>query len=162
MNKLALGTMLTLAVLGVGYIYVSNDGADQMAVDNMAEKEMAQEEDMVSDDMAATKDNMKSDGVYEVYSPDKLARTDSGEVVLFFKASWCPTCRALDLDIKDSLDDIPDGVSILEVNYDAATDLRQKYGVTNQHTLVQVDADGNLVKKWSGGLNLETVLEQLI
>jgi hypothetical protein len=52
---------------------------------------------------------------------------------------------------------IPAGVTILEVNYDTATDLKQKYGVTTQHTLVQIDANGTLVSKMSGGNTLAIV-----
>ena len=49
-------------------------------------------------------------GSYEAYAPEKLALANSGDVVLFFRASWCPTCRALDADIKAHLNDIPAGV----------------------------------------------------
>lgn len=163
MNKIALGTILTLAILGVGYIiYMSNDDMNREDVVDMAGKDMAKEEGEMDAGTTNMKDVMVAAGAYETYTPDKLMRAEEGQVVLFFKASWCPTCRALDSDIKASLEDIPDGVSILEIDYDTALDLRQKYGVTNQHTLVQVDATGTLMKKWSGGLTLETVLEQLI
>lgn len=104
---------------------------------------------------------MMSKGSYGVYDASKLAMAKDGKVVLFFKASWCPTCRALDADIKASLSDIPAGVTILEVDYDKSGDLKQKYGVTMQHTLVQVDAQGNLITKWSGGGTLESVVEKL-
>ena len=30
-------------------------------------------------------------------------------------------------------------------------ELKKKYEVTYQHTFVQVDAQGNMIKKWSGG-----------
>ncbi len=104
---------------------------------------------------------MMTKGSYEMYDASKLAMAKDGKVVLFFKASWCPTCRALDGDIKASLGDIPAGVTILEVDYDKSGDLKQKYGVTTQHTLVQVDAQGNLLTKWSGGNTLESVVEKI-
>jgi thiol-disulfide isomerase/thioredoxin len=104
---------------------------------------------------------MMSKGSYEMYDASKLAMANTGKVVLFFKASWCPSCRALDADIKASLGDIPAGVTILEVDYDKSGELKQKYGVTMQHTLVQVDATGNLITKWSGGGTLESVVEKL-
>ncbi len=40
-------------------------------------------------------------------------------------------------------------------------DLKKKYGVTYQHTLVQVDAAGNTIKKWSGGNTLSSVLSMI-
>ena len=106
-------------------------------------------------------DAMMAKGSYELYDASKIAMAETGKVVLFFKASWCPTCRALDADIKANLSAIPGGVTILEVDYDKSGDLKQKYGVTMQHTLVQVDAKGNLIAKWSGGNTLAAVTEKI-
>lgn len=111
--------------------------------------------------MEKSGDAMMSKGSYEVYDPSKLALAEKGKVVLFFKASWCPSCRALDADIKANMGAIPGGVTILEVDYDKSGDLKQKYGVTMQHTLVQVDAKGNLLNKWSGGNTLTSVIEKI-
>lgn len=93
-------------------------------------------------------------GSYETYAPEKLANAKNGSVVLFFRATWCPTCKALDADIRAHLNAIPDGVTILDVDYDKSTVLKQKYGVTYQHTLVQVDTEGNMIAKWSGSPTL--------
>jgi len=57
--------------------------------------------------------------------------------------------------------DIPANVTILDVDYDEYSDLKQKYGVTTQHTLVQVDAEGNEIAKWVGGNTLDTVLAKV-
>ncbi len=101
-------------------------------------------------------------GVYEPYAPEKIARADGdGKVVLFFRASWCPTCRGLDSDIKANLGAIPDGVTILDVDYDNSTSLKQKYGVTYQHTLVQVDMDGKQIAKWSSSPTLSELLKHI-
>ena len=99
-------------------------------------------------------------GTYEKYSADKVSNAD-GKVVLFFKADWCPSCRVLDADINKNLGDIPSNVTILEVNYDSETNLKQKYGITTQHTLVYVDNDGNQLKKWSGSPRLSSVLAEI-
>jgi thiol-disulfide isomerase/thioredoxin len=104
---------------------------------------------------------MMKKGSYEAYSADKLARAETGDVVLFFHASWCPSCRGLVASIKSNLESIPEGVSILKLDYDTEAELKKKYGVTTQHTLVQVDANGNMIKKWSGGGNLDAVLAQI-
>ncbi len=111
---------------------------------------------------------MKSDtammakaGSYETYEASKLAMAKEGKVVLFFRASWCPTCRALDADIRKNLSAIPAGVTILDVDYDRYADLKKRYGVTTQHTLVQVDADGNEVTKWIGSQNIEEIVSKL-
>lgn len=94
--------------------------------------------------------SMMQKGSYELYDASKLVRAEKGDVVLFFRASWCPFCKATDADIKANRDSISDGLTILEVDYDNSTDLKQKYGLTYQHTFVQVDSKGGLITKWSG------------
>lgn len=78
-------------------------------------------------------------GVYVDYSDAALAAAE-GTAVLFFHAPWCPQCRALEADIVAS--GVPDGVTILKVDYDSRQDLRQRYEVTLQTTLVVLDEQG--------------------
>lgn len=100
-------------------------------------------------------------GSYEAYAPEKLARAETGDVVIFFHASWCPSCRGLDADIKKNLSAIPAGVSILKADYDTETELKKRYGVTYQHTLVHVRADGSMINKWSGSPSLSSLVSQI-
>lgn len=95
-------------------------------------------------------------GVYAEYDSSLLGQNDT--TVLAFFADWCPSCVAADSAI--SGEEVPDGLSILKVDFDNSTDLRQEYGVTTQHTFIQVDADGNLIKKWVGGTTAEDILER--
>jgi thiol-disulfide isomerase/thioredoxin len=135
-----------------------------MEDDKMMKDEMMKDESMMKKEDQAMESGdamMKKVGVYAPYEASKLAMANTGDVVLFFKASWCPSCRALDSNIKANLEAIPDGLTILEVDYDTATAMRQQYGVTSQHTLVQVDASGKLIKKWSGGSTLTSVVAQV-
>lgn len=125
---------------------------------------MMPEKDTISGEgagMHESQEMMKKAGSYEAYFPEKLARATTGDVVLFFHASWCPSCRALSADIEKNMKSIPTGLSILKVDYDASTELKKKYGVTSQHTLVQVSADGALIKKWSGSPNLSSLVSQI-
>lgn len=101
-------------------------------------------------------------GVYQDYDPALLANANMGDVVLFFKAGWCPTCAALDRDLNSKLDQIPEDVTILKVDYDTSQALREKYDVRVQHTLVQVDAEGNELNKWQGSLKLEQLLSEVV
>lgn len=114
-----------------------------------------------SDEMIEKEDAMVKNGSYEIYSAEKIAMAATGNVVLFFHASWCPSCRGLNSDIEKNVANIPAGVTILKTDYDKETELKKKYGVTTQHTLVQVNKDGELIKKWSGGSKLENLLSQL-
>lgn len=94
----------------------------------------------ISNDQAAT-----TAGQYLDYSASALASA-KGSKILFFHASWCPQCRALEESIQSG--NIPNGVSIFKVDYDSSSDLKKQYGVTLQTTLVKVDDSGNLVKKY--------------
>lgn len=143
---------------------------EEMAKDEMMKEdvEMAKEETMMDKEegmedetMMEKKDEMMSKGSYEAYSKEKIAMAETGDVVLFFHASWCPSCRSLNSDIEKNMGSIPDGVTILKVDYDKETELKKKYGVTTQHTLVQVDKDGNLIKKWSGSPSIDSVISQI-
>ena len=101
-------------------------------------------------------------GSYETYTAEKIAEKGvSGKVVLFFHASWCPTCRGLDQDIRANLALIPSGVTILDVDYDTAQALRVKYKVTYQHTFVQVSPDGTQIKKWAGSPTLTALVKEI-
>lgn len=108
-------------------------------------------------------ESLQSDtvGTYEVYAPEKLSLANNGDVVLFFYASWCPYCRTAESDINENINQIPGDVHILKTNYDTETALKQKYGVTYQHTFVQVDSSGNLIKKWSGSVTLGEIIANI-
>jgi thiol-disulfide isomerase/thioredoxin len=137
------------------------EGEAMMEKDAMMTDDAMKKDEMMKDDVMMKDEGAMEKGSYESYAASKLAKANEGDVVLFFRASWCPTCRALDSDIKANATKIPGGVTILDVNYDTETALKQKYGVTYQHTLVQVDASGNLITKWSGGLALGDVLSKI-
>jgi len=72
------------------------------------------------------------------------------DVVLYFHAPWCPICRPLDASINANLNALPADLTIIKVDYDTSTDLKRQYGVTYQHTFVQIDGQGNKLKLWSG------------
>lgn len=50
-----------------------------------------------------------------------------GPVAFFFKASWCHICQQIDQDLTENPSRIPAGVTIVGVDYDANTELREKY-----------------------------------
>jgi len=84
------------------------------------------------------------------------------DVVLFFAASWCSTCRRTRANIEADLAGIPSGLVIVVVDYDAERDLRRQYGVTVQHTFVHIDADGTELKRWAGSLTAQQIAEQTL
>lgn len=99
---------------------------------------------------------------YVNYSKESLARSQAhGRVVLYFYAPWCSTCSILDDELKKQGSQLPPDVTILKVNYDTERELKKKYNVVMQHTLVQIDKDGNKVTRWIGG-GIETIKEHVM
>jgi len=95
-------------------------------------------------------------GAYKDYSPAAVtAEQKAGQkVVLFFHANWCPTCQASDSAFRANPEKIPAGVTVLKLDYDTQTALKQKYGVVYQHTFVQIDNNSNLVALWIGDADM--------
>lgn len=70
-----------------------------------------------------------------------------GDVVMFFHAPWCPDCVATEASLRS--EGVPDGLTVVKADFDTETDLRATYGVTVQHSFVQLDGD-DAVKVWTG------------
>ncbi len=85
---------------------------------------------------------------YSAYKKDPGRYHDKNKVVLFFHAPWCPHCRETDKSLRK--DGVPAGLIVVQVDYDSEKKLRKKYGVTVQHTFVQVSANGKQIGKWTG------------
>ena len=83
-----------------------------------------------------------------------------GPTVLFFSASWCPTCRAAMRELETDSGRLGDTVVVV-VDYDRSADVKKRYGVTYQHTWVQIDAEGRKLAVWSGG-GIDEVLRRVV
>ena len=105
---------------------------------------------------------LSESGRYVEYSELALATArERGRVLLFFKANWCSTCGVLDKEISEQSSEIPEDVTILKVDFDNNKELVKKYQVIIQHTLVQIDKDGNELVKWVGG-DLEMIKNKVV
>jgi thiol-disulfide isomerase/thioredoxin len=93
------------------------------------------------------------------YQADSAAYA-AGDVVLFFNASWCPTCKAATANLTSTA--FPAGLTVVSVDFDGETDLRRQYGVTVQHTFVQVDAGGAELAKWSGSTTVDEIAAEVV
>jgi len=94
----------------------------------------------------------KSTGKKVIFSnlPDAKALAGKGPTVLFFAADWCPTCRVALKDINANGARMKE-ITVVVVDYHKAADLKAKYGVTSQHTYVQIDGQGEKLAIWNGG-----------
>lgn len=168
MNKTAIIGLLIVVVLIVIGVWASQTPMPEHvpATTTMEEKEGPNTEDTMMEEEAGVEEGdamvaMTVSGSYEEYAPEKLARAEDGDVVLFFHANWCPTCRSADKDISENAESIPPELTILKTNYDTEGALKQKYGVRYQHTFVQVDKDGNMIRMWSGSPTLAAIVGEV-
>ncbi len=99
-----------------------------------------------------TTDASTNKGVYIDYATYSAAPADYAgtNTVLFFSATWCPTCQITEKDIAANMDALPDNLTLVHVDYDSAGDLRKRYEIRVQHTFVQVDSSGTAIKSWTG------------
>jgi len=109
----------------------------------------------------AVSENVGSFITYEAYQADQDVYSET-KVVLFFNARWCSTCRKAVENIKSDLNNIPSNLTIVTVDLDDSRDLRQEYGVTVQHTFVQIDSNGSELAKWSGSLTADQILDNTV
>ncbi len=87
---------------------------------------------------------------------DAMMLAKEKPTVLFFYATWCPTCQAAMKSIEAAPEKLS-GINLLIVDYDNSDDLQKKYGVTYQHTFVQINPSGKAIAKWNGG-NADEIL----
>ncbi len=105
-------------------------------------------------------------GRYVSYTKSVFDQARNTRRILFFYASWCPTCRPADADFSANQANLPSDMTLIRVNYnDPETDseekaLAKKYAVTYQHTFVQIDEAGEKVTVWNGGKTSD-VLEKI-
>jgi thioredoxin-like negative regulator of GroEL len=101
---------------------------------------------------------VESNGYVEYDAAMVQEATEAGkDVVLFFHADRCPSCRALEEDVNENVSDINENTVLVKVDYDTAEDLKAQYGVTAQHTLVYLDENGEEKMKERGSMTLTEV-----
>lgn len=121
------------------------------------------EKDMMETDMSENKmmEKEMTAELMEFKSMDNaMMLADSDPTVLFFHASWCPSCKTARKDFESNIGQL-EGINLLIVDYDSSKELQKKYGVTYQHTFVQISPSGESLVKWNGGGTAE-LLDKLV
>jgi thioredoxin 1 len=104
---------------------------------------------MQMDNGAMRKVDVVAKGEYKDYSKEALPASvlSNGETkVLYFYASWCPVCKRIDTLLTGWYAGDAKNVATYKINFDDEKALRQKYGVTYQHTFVKIDGEGNVLE----------------
>lgn len=86
-----------------------------------------------------------SPGAYVDWSDTAVADAQ-GTTLLFFHAPWCGQCVDIESDILEY--GVPDGVTIIKVDFDSRQDVRQQYDVNMRTTFVKLDASGAEVQRF--------------
>jgi thiol-disulfide isomerase/thioredoxin len=134
-----------VVLIGGAVVYVLVSGTDDTSTfrqDYSQDAANGQQDERPSDDS----DELAPGGRYTDYSAEAVAEAD-GRKWLFFHAPWCPQCRELEADIFNR--GVPEGLTIFKVDFDTSTELKQRYGVTLQTTVVEIDDEGNEVGKFT-------------
>jgi thiol-disulfide isomerase/thioredoxin len=156
MNKV-LSQFLSAAGLGLTTLLLAScASAGPVATNN-------EPDSSVSETPSASETTNESAGDFIPYesfvtSGDKYS---DSKVVLFFNAVWCSTCKQARENIEASLGEIPQDLAIVVVDFDDSIELRKKYGVTVQHTFIEIDSSGEPLGKWSGSVTVDQIVEQL-
>ena len=160
-----------LIIAGAGtYILIGqNSTSDKKMVADKITRENTNSEPVIDEDLqdneVVTPENNNS-SKYTTHTKGVIEKTNGSERVLFFYANWCPTCRPVDKELNENQDQIPEGLSIIRINFndpeteDEENELAKKYTVNYQHTFVHIDEEGNEISTWSGG-GLEELLQNI-
>lgn len=139
-NLLLTGAVVLIALLGgLGYAYLQ---ASSSAVKQNLE---AKQQNDLEPSPVARSARLVEPGVYTTYKDGSIASA-KGTILLFFHAPWCPQCRMIEDDINQN--GLPDGVTVLKVDFDSSNELRKKYEVTLQTTFIKVNSDGDMLAKY--------------
>lgn len=134
-------TGLILVIVGaIIYVAASKDGRRDVSSE-LKEPVAVNSQENKSDNTSNTQK-----GEYVAYQEETFVAARDKTRLLFFHASWCPQCRELEASIKST--SLPADVVIFKVDYDSHQDLRKKYGVTLQTTIVKVDKNDNKLQSF--------------
>lgn len=132
---------LLLAIVGAALYVAMDKTAKQEVPSDLNDRATVNSQQNKSDDMSNTQA-----GEYVTYQEEVFSASKDKTRLLFFHASWCPQCRELEASIKST--SLPANVVIFKVDYDSHQDLRKKYGVTLQTTIVKVDKNDNKLQSF--------------
>lgn len=142
-------SLILLIVLGIGALVVVIPKKQQFSSPPSAPQ--------VTEQTTPQGQTVTGETRYVVFSKSAFDQAKDKKRVLYFYANWCPICRPIDVEFRQNMSKIPQDVVVIRVNYnDSETnqetkDLAKQYGITYQHTFVQIDAQGKKIALWNGG-----------
>jgi len=158
MKKLLL--ILSVGVLSAGFI--TGCGTQSSPTDKTQEEQIEVKntgevvQELVED---GTLDNIVTN-TYQEFSKEALAKAleEKKDVVLFYYADRCPSCIALDENINENIDILPENLVLLKVDYDEEEELKKYFQVRQQHTLIFLDETGEKKEMTTGIATAEQIV----
>lgn len=162
-NSKVILIVVTVVIVLFGVVFLVLAGGEDPLADNSTSTSSGQTSESSSQAETPVESEAPIEDVnplgYQDYDYASVAQTENKKV-LFFHAAWCPTCKALDQNIRAGT--VPANLTIFKVNYDTESDLKKEHGVTYQHTLVQVDDNGEQLHKWAGSYTIDQIVDEMI
>lgn len=143
MYKVIIGLFVAVLLVGGGVTLLLPDSTDNPDNnENLIQSDSPSSVGTNANEFTAT----AVDGAYVEYSEEAFASAAGTDRIVFFHAEWCSTCKFFESDIMKT--GVPQGVTVLEVDYDTNQELKDKYNVTVQSTFVLLDETGEVVRTW--------------
>lgn len=96
---------------------------------------------------------------YTDYSEEKVKNATQKNIILFFHADWCSSCKAFEAKVLS--ENIPEDILILKVDFDKNNELRQKYNILTQTSFVLIDKNWKLIKRWIWSRDISDIIEKI-
>jgi hypothetical protein len=95
-----------------------------------------------------------------VYDETKVEKALAAgqKVYLYFHADRCPSCRILDKALSAETN-FPKNLVVFKINFDTATTLTTKYGITQQHTVIKINKNKDETHRNTTATNLNDIME---
>jgi len=158
MNKNVLLAVVAIIALAGGTVFILNYQKNKSNTTKIMDADLKNNTTTTQQDQNSAMPKTESSAMvnkeskrYLPYTKDAYNLAVDKKRVLYFHAKWCPVCGPIDKELAQNKDEIPADVVVFKTDYDTQESLKTKYGITYQHTFVQVDAQGNEVTTWSGG-----------
>lgn len=153
--------VLLIATAAYGGGSRSSEEPSEQAGTMMSQPEDPSEGGMMMSNTAPEEAMMSSGGkVLFTSLEDARMLAAAGPAVLFFRADWCPICSADMQEIDSRLNELGN-ITVVVIDYDRQPKLKKMYGITYQHTYVQIDGEGRKIALWSGG-GVDGILENVV
>lgn len=171
MKSLLLIIGVIVLIFGGAFLMINNSGQNQEALSTTSNDAKSFDTSTTENEIAPINSETASGagenteiasvGTYIKYDAEKIAQSSADHIFLFFHAIWCPSCRALDADIVKNSSTIPSGVEIYKTDYDTAIALKKQYGITMQHSLIEIAKDGTAKSSITHPATLADVLKTI-